>query len=758
VATTAEGFTLNSTVMYFMNTEMHLVTFIITMFEIVMLVFQVIYFLQRPSDKSRLQFLLLLVCLIAYNVCSGLFPDEDFIIPLTVQTILAYLVGFTMSMYVVYYFYKVFDLKHLKFFATYGLILFLFLPFVFLFVVPYLLTGNSRLSAQLTVVVPFCYGLGFIYSTARALKHKFRMAKENGNLIAEPLYEHAIAAYISMVCWALLPVIVFFGDFQVLEHTVTNAGFLMMTIIYVKSAIRQSRREYVKLIRSENELQELTKSLKKKVRERTRKLERVMEAKKTTFINLAHETKTPLTLINNYLAEYIQKHGEDQEMKVIKNNVKRLTNDIVNFFDVESYEKGFSMYNHDRVSNFSSLLNDKVSLFRAAATKKGIRLNSTIDSGIYVKAHPGAVDRIVNNLLENAIKYTDKDGLIETALYINETSATFYVKDTGHGIPTDLKDKVFEPYYKLSVPGRNSDGMGMGLSIVKKIVSDIEGTIDLSSEVGKGTEIRVQIPLATNKEVTVHEGINSEDIDFAYNQILLEESVIVADKPFILIVEDNVEMLNFLRSKFKGRYNVSVSRNGKEALERLSSFSSLDLIISDVMMNDMDGYELSRAVTSSERYEHIPFIFLSAKGAAEERLKGLNMGAVAYIQKPFNIDELMAKVESILITLKRHRTAVVSKAYHAMLNENPTHKAVSTKRCTFTDNCKKYHLTSREVEIIKLLIKGIPYKVISADLLISEKTVSKHISNIFAKVEVNNKVELINKLEAQELLNSSIST
>jgi signal transduction histidine kinase len=278
-------------------------------------------------------------------------------------------------MYVVYYFYKVFDLKHLKFFATYGLILFLFLPFVFLFVVPYLLTGNSRLSAQLTVVVPFCYGLGFIYSTARALKHKFRMAKENGNLTAEPLYEHAIAAYISMVCWALLPVIVFFGDFQVLEHTVTNAGFLMMTIIYVKSAIRQSRREYVKLIRSENELQELTKSLKKKVRERTRKLERVMEAKKTTFINLAHETKTPLTLINNYLAEYIQKHGEDQEMKVIKNNVKRLTNDIVNFFDVESYGKGFSMYNHDRVSNFSSLLNDKVSLFRVAATKKGIRFD-----------------------------------------------------------------------------------------------------------------------------------------------------------------------------------------------------------------------------------------------------------------------------------------------------------------------------------------------------------------------------------------------
>jgi CDP-diglyceride synthetase len=153
---------LNFNTMFFMHTQMHMVTFLITVFELVMLVFQGIYFLQRPSEKSRLQFLLLLVCLLAYNICSGLFPDDQWIIPLTVQTIIAYFVGFAMSMYVVYYFYKVFDLKHLKFFATYGLLFFLFLPFVFLFVVPYLLTGDSRLSAQMTVVVPFCYGLGFI--------------------------------------------------------------------------------------------------------------------------------------------------------------------------------------------------------------------------------------------------------------------------------------------------------------------------------------------------------------------------------------------------------------------------------------------------------------------------------------------------------------------------------------------------------------------------------------------------------------------
>ena len=158
-----------------------------------------------------------------------------------------------------------------------------------------------------------------------------------------------------------------------------------------------------------------------------------------------------------------------------------------------------------------------------------------------------------------------------------------------------------------------------------------------------------------------------------------------------------------------------------------------------------------------ERYAHIPFIFLSAKGSTEDRLAGLNMGAVAYIEKPFNIEELTARVDSILSNLKRHREAFVSKAYQTIMADKSQHKSVSKKRCAFTDNCKKYRITSREVEIIKLLIKGIPYKVISSDLSISEKTVSKHISNIFAKVGVNNKIELISRLEAQELLNNSNS-
>lgn len=264
--------------MNFWGTQMHMVTFSIIMIELAMFFFQVIYFLERKDDRNRLRFLILLLFLIAYNVCSGLFPDEHIPIPITIQIILAYLVGFTMSMYVVYYFYKVFDLTHLKFFATYGLVLFLFLPFLLLFVIPYTLTGNLELSRKLTVIIPFLYGLGFIYSTTRALIQKFAECK-NQNDPQDALYEHAMAAYISIVCWATLPVIVFFGDFQVLEHSVTNAGFLMMSVIYIRSSIRQARREYSMLLMSEL-------SLRKKVNDKDRQIEQLNEQQKENLVTL----------------------------------------------------------------------------------------------------------------------------------------------------------------------------------------------------------------------------------------------------------------------------------------------------------------------------------------------------------------------------------------------------------------------------------------------------------------------------------------
>jgi DNA-binding CsgD family transcriptional regulator len=229
-----------------MGTQMYMVTFAITVFEIAMLFFQVIYYLERTSDHKRLLYLILLVAVILYNITSGLFPDENIPIPVSLQNVIAYLFAFSTSMYFVYYYYKAFDLKLLRFFATFGSLIFLFVPFLFLFVVPYYITGNLALSRKLTVVIPFLYGISFIIATTRAFIFKFRV-KEYSD---KTKYELVIAAYVALLCWVALPVIVFFGDFQVLEHSITNSGFMIMTVVYIRSSIHQSRKEYLMLLKS----------------------------------------------------------------------------------------------------------------------------------------------------------------------------------------------------------------------------------------------------------------------------------------------------------------------------------------------------------------------------------------------------------------------------------------------------------------------------------------------------------------------------
>jgi signal transduction histidine kinase/DNA-binding NarL/FixJ family response regulator len=732
--------------MFFAGTKMHLVTFGIVAFELVMLVIQVIYFLQRPSDKNRLWYLILLVFLILYNVCSGLFPDPRLGIPVTLQTILAYLVGFSMSMYVIYYFYKAFELKHLKFFVTYGLILFLLVPFLLLFVVPYLLTGDSRLSGKLTVVIPFFYGLSFIYCSTRALMKKFREARNEGRILDDPLYEHAVVAYISMLCWAALPVIVFLGDFQVIEHSVTNAGFMLMTIIYVRSTIKQSRKDYERLLESEKNLKELNSSLQEKVKERTKSLEQLNEQQTNTFINLAHETKTPLTLINNYLGEYEQKHGTNEELKVIQYNIQRLTSDIVNFFDLERFNRGFGVYEHRDITNFSEILDAKLSLFALQARNSQITIEENVSPNIFIQASPSAVERIINNLIENAVRYSGENARLTVSLRTDSGTIFFTVSDTGKGVPEHLQKKIFEPYFQLGDQQMSNEGMGLGLSIVKKVVDGLHGTISLTSKVDIGTTIEVKLKPWDGQTQDV-KTICPSTINFAEVPNQVQDHIKDSSSQNILLVEDNLAMLAYLSNKLKSTYNVHVARNGSEAINKLKSVSRMDLIISDVMMEQLDGFELCKILSRHPKFDHIPLIFLTAKSTSKDKLKALKLGAIDFIEKPFLIDQLTQKVSSVLSLAAKQRSAIAKGEFNGFAYQTDSgHSSASF----FQNNCKAFNLSTREIEIAGLIVQGLSYKDIGEKLFISTKTVNVHATHIFEKCGVKSKIALMNKLTQSE--------
>jgi len=206
-------------------------------------------------------------------------------------------------------------------------------------------------------------------------------------------------------------------------------------------------------------------------------------------------------------------------------------------------------------------------------------------------------------------------------------------------------------------------------------------------------------------------------------------------------------MLNYLFKKLNEKYNTYAALNGNDALKKLKELKTLpDLIITDIMMDKLDGYDFAKIISKSSPYSHIPFIFLSSKAALSDKLQGLKLGAIDYIPKPFSISELLQKIDSILSYAEKQKRAIWNKAF-SVINSNNNLPKRDTSAGVFEQNCELYHLTTREKDIAKLICLGRKYKDISESLFIAERTVTKHAQNIFEKTQVSNKIELINKLE-----------
>lgn len=740
------------------HTQLHIITFLIILLEMVFFCHQIIYYLSRPSDKNRFYFLILLYLLIQHNLIGGLLPDTNIPIPIILQNITAYAVAFAMAFYFPFYFYKAFRLSKMKFYAYWGSTLFLIGPFLLFFIVPYYLTGDFALSRKLAMIIPFFYTLSFLYS----LKSSIIVRNKELNVTSK---NDILGMYIAVILFGLLPLIAFFetnlnvllvpilhfhNGSQVVEVLTTNSGLLVMTILFIRQTVRQSKEEYQQLQDSEKALKELNSELIIKVKERTKELELANEKRTNSFVNLAHETKTPLTLINNYLEEYIIKHGKTKELEIIKNSLGKLSKDIVNFFDLERMNKGFNVYNHDQHSNFSTILKGSLTLFKQYAIKKNIAITDSIEDELFIKADPESVYRIINNLIENAIKYTQANGEIELILKSNNGNIHFSVKDNGIGISPDLHNNVFDPYYQINSQKSNFQGMGLGLSIVKKIVASLQGTVTLNSDPANkvGTEIIIHFPQysISNNEIVAE--LENTKTYLEIEHLSIAEQVYDAHKPAIMIVEDNISLLNFIVEKLQEKYNIYYALNGWEALEKLKTVKHLDILISDVMMDKGDGFELYKDISSQVKFRHIPVIFITAKTTSEDKIQGLSLGAIDYIFKPFLICELTSKIDSVLNNLSQQREALINQAYNSLISDRYESKEISSGLNKFEENCNRFHITTREKEIIKLIKMGKTYKEIADNLCISDKTVAKHLQNIFEKVNVTNKLELLGKLEA----------
>lgn len=223
------------------GTEMHIVTFIFVALETVMFFFQLVFYLTRPEDKARLWYLILLTLLQFYNIASGLLPDPNIPIPIYIQNIIAYGSGFIMASFFPYYFYKVFDLTRLKFHATYGILLFLILPYIIFFVITYSVNQDLKWARQYGLIIPFFYSLTLIWAITRAIIPAFR---ENNNRRS---ITKIIGLYLAVAPWTALAVVVYIDAGQPVEASLTNGGFLVITILYIAETVKKYRSEYKEL-------------------------------------------------------------------------------------------------------------------------------------------------------------------------------------------------------------------------------------------------------------------------------------------------------------------------------------------------------------------------------------------------------------------------------------------------------------------------------------------------------------------------------
>ena len=412
------------------------------------------------------------------------------------------------------------------------------------------------------------------------------------------------------------------------------------------------------------------------------KIRAIDQAKFDFFTSVSHELKTPLSLIKAPLMalqrqEQLKGEGERNLAIALKNTrkIEQLVDELVTYNKVET--DTFRLYVQQ--GNPMEFLGRAVAAFREPAREKNISLKCNLeDNGEQVWFSPQYVEHIIANLLSNALKFTHEGGsvTVKAAVVGDETDRKDYlrieVSDTGIGIVAEELGNIFNRYYQTR-RGYNtaSSGWGIGLSLVKRLAEMHKGSVGVESEVGKGSTFRVQLCVSktafdeTNRIagdkvlVPISEYKHQTDlIDIDSNEGDGSAGMDEDGRATILVVEDNADMRDFLRSQLSAHFQVLTARNGKEALVTTRR-EMIHLVVSDVMMPEMDGFELCRILKGNMDTSHIPVILLTAKSESDDVATGYRAGADAYVAKPFDIAILEMQINNILKLVQSRQQEII---------------------------------------------------------------------------------------------------
>lgn len=406
-------------------------------------------------------------------------------------------------------------------------------------------------------------------------------------------------------------------------------------------------------------LKETERRLKERVDIQTKELKEAAEQKQRFFTGITHELKTPLSLIISPLDDLVEapEHTLDKavssRLSMMQRNSYRLKNLVDQILDV-------SKLNADAIkmkmqpARLPQLTRQIAGQFQSKLEQEEISINiSTIEFSEYIYVDVEAWERITINLISNAIKFSPRRSTIELSFKEFESTIEMSIKDQGPGIAPEYHEKVFEYLYQVE-GNKASEGTGIGLFLVKGLVEHMGGDIRLNSDLGKGAEFIVTLKKGHSHFKTQHELIhepliNDQKVPNTESEVeeVLEDYGRTQYEHRILIVEDNADFRSYLKSVLINEYEVLLAENGKEALHILKE-TTPDLIISDIMMPEINGLEFVNTLRSKKPFEHLPVIFLSAKNEEQDVKTGLSTGADIYLSKPIRSSMLVSQVKAVL--------------------------------------------------------------------------------------------------------------
>lgn len=439
-------------------------------------------------------------------------------------------------------------------------------------------------------------------------------------------------------------------------------------------------------------------------RKEKERIEELNQVKLRFFTNISHEFRTPLTLILGQIEVLMQMDlGTTVYNRIqrIYKNAWHMRNLISELLDFRKQEQGYLKLRVEE-QNLVTFTRQIYMCFYEYAQKKEITYRfDSVEETISVWFDPIQLQKVIFNLLSNAFKYTSNKGNITVEVRKVASQAVVSVCDTGIGIPVEHISKIFDRFYQTDNASSSSSftlGTGIGLALAKGIMNMHHGKIEVESTVGEGTKFILSLPLGnrhfSDEEMAVTEGRESLIIPEAsvssYGQLMAEEikepesqkNMDEEDKPTILLVDDNTELLSMLEDIFLPMYNVYTACNGREGLEMAQQIQP-DLIVSDVIMPEMSGKDLCYKIKTNVELSHISVVLLTAQTSVEYVVEGLMFGADDYITKPFNIKVLVARCNNLIKNKKR----LIAHYAGKVITESPVAEAINEKDKELLTKC-----------------------------------------------------------------------